>query len=213
MDERSKLTSSYCILQYLMTFHSPLRSSPPVPIYTLVMGFAPKHAIPLSNVTVFGGSVANCWLNSGKRHPERDRGLVDWDLILVMEPVTILGALMGAILNKVLPSTLLSVLLVILLSATAGNTIGKARKMWRKEEEAIRTKSSVTAMAGNLKADKSSEGGDVEMARTTTPSPLLPMDDNEIDIEDDEEDVDATSSLLTKEEKVRPSEEQRTGGA
>ncbi|GMH57278.1 hypothetical protein TrRE_jg11101, partial [Triparma retinervis] len=57
-----------------------------VPIYTLVMGFSPKHAIPLSNVTVFGGSLANCYLNSGKRHPTRDRGLVDWDLIIVMEP-------------------------------------------------------------------------------------------------------------------------------
>ena len=59
-----------------------------VPIYCLVMGFSPKHAIPLSNITVFGGSVANTLLNARKRHPLADRPLVDWDLILVMEPLS-----------------------------------------------------------------------------------------------------------------------------
>ena len=39
-----------------------------VPIYILVMGFSPKHAIPLSNITVFGGSIANSILNVRKRH-------------------------------------------------------------------------------------------------------------------------------------------------
>ena len=44
-----------------------------VPIYILVMGFLPKHAIPLSNVTVFGGAVANTIINVRKRHPDADR--------------------------------------------------------------------------------------------------------------------------------------------
>jgi uncharacterized membrane protein YfcA len=34
-----------------------------VPIYILVMGFDAKHAIPLSNITVFGGALANTYLN------------------------------------------------------------------------------------------------------------------------------------------------------
>ena len=59
-----------------------------VPIYILVMEFSPKHAIPLSNITVFGGAVANTLLNTRKRHPLADRPLVDWDLILVMEPLS-----------------------------------------------------------------------------------------------------------------------------
>jgi hypothetical protein len=44
-----------------------------VPIYILVLGFLPKHAIPLSNVTVFGGAIANTWFNVKKRHPSADR--------------------------------------------------------------------------------------------------------------------------------------------
>jgi len=46
-----------------------------VPIYILVMGFSPKHAIPLSNITVLGGALANMWLNLNKRHPMADRPL------------------------------------------------------------------------------------------------------------------------------------------
>jgi len=107
-----------------------------VPIYILVMRFSPKHAIPLSNITVFGGSIANTLLNSKKRHPLADRPLVDWDLILVMEPLTIAGALLGAFLNKILPEELLTILLVVLLSFTAYNTLKKAVKMYKLETAA-----------------------------------------------------------------------------
>ena len=94
-----------------------------VPIYILVFGFSPKHAIPLSNVTVFGGAIANTIYTSDKRHPLADRPLVDWDLILVMEPLTIAGTLVGAFLNKVLDEQLFVALLVILLGYTACVTI------------------------------------------------------------------------------------------
>lgn len=72
-----------------------------VPLYILVLGFHPKHAIPLSNITIFGGAITNTVLNLSKRHPDADRPLVDWDLILVMEPLTIGGALVGSFINKV----------------------------------------------------------------------------------------------------------------
>lgn len=72
-----------------------------VPLYILVLQFHPKHAIPLSNITIFGGAITNTVLNMSKRHPDADRPLVDWDLILVMEPLTIGGALIGSFINKV----------------------------------------------------------------------------------------------------------------
>lgn len=72
-----------------------------VPLYILVLQFHPKHAIPLSNITIFGGAITNTVLNLSKRHPDADRPLVDWDLILVMEPLTIGGALVGSFINKV----------------------------------------------------------------------------------------------------------------
>ncbi|KAL3816918.1 hypothetical protein ACHAXA_009113 [Cyclostephanos tholiformis] len=108
-----------------------------VPIYILIMKFTPKYAIPLSNVTVLGGAIANTLLSVKKRHPLVDRPLVDWDLILVMEPLTIAGALMGAFLNKLLPEAILVVLLVALLSFTAYETLKKAIRMYRAETKAL----------------------------------------------------------------------------
>ena len=62
-----------------------------VPLLILVFGFSPKHAIPLSNFCIVGSSITNMWMNLEKRHPLVDRPLVDWDLILVMEPLTMAG--------------------------------------------------------------------------------------------------------------------------
>mmetsp|Transcript_60 Transcript_60/g.118 ORF Transcript_60/g.118 Transcript_60/m.118 type:complete len:577 (-) Transcript_60:10-1740(-) len=109
-----------------------------VPIYILIFGFLPKHAIPLSNVAVFGGAIANTMRNSRKRHPVVDRPLIDWDLIVVMEPPTLAGALIGANLNKMLPETIIAIMLVILLALTSYFTLEKARKMHQKETEEIK---------------------------------------------------------------------------
>ncbi len=108
-----------------------------VPVYILIMGFLPKHAIPLSNVTVLGGAVASTLRNIRKRHPTADRPLIDWDLIVAMEPPTVAGALIGANLNKILPEAVIAVMLALLLSFTAYITLKKALKMHRKETEMI----------------------------------------------------------------------------
>lgn len=142
-----------------------------VPIYSLVFGFSAKHAIPLSNITVLGGAVANTVLNTPKRHPLADRPLVDWDLILVMEPLTIAGALIGAFLNKLLPESVLTVMLVILLSFTAYTSLTKAIKMYKIESKHLREQ--------GIREDGTKESELTRLAH-----------------KDEEEDVDADQSLL-----------------
>lgn len=132
-----------------------------VPIYILVMGFSPKHAIPLSNITVFGGAMANTYLNAKKRHPLADRPLVDWDLILVMEPLTIAGALMGAFMNKLLREEVLAVMLVLLLSFTANNTLKKATKMYKAESRQLKA-ASTSFDAGESELTTMAAEGDEE---------------------------------------------------
>jgi uncharacterized membrane protein YfcA len=63
-----------------------------VPLLIIIFGFNPKYAIPLSNITILGSSITNVILNLPKRHPDADRPLIDWDLILLMEPITMAGA-------------------------------------------------------------------------------------------------------------------------
>lgn len=105
-----------------------------LPIYILILEFPVKHAIPLTSVTVLGGAIANNLLNARKVHPHHPwRGIVDWDLLLQLEPMTIAGTLVGAILNDLLPDLVLIVLLLVLLSATAYKTLAKAQALHDKE--------------------------------------------------------------------------------
>lgn len=68
-------------------------------------GFPTNTAVALSNITIVGGAISNFLFNVGRRHAFFDRPLIDWNIILAMEPATILGALLGGYLNKVRPAT------------------------------------------------------------------------------------------------------------
>jgi len=111
-----------------------------VPTYIFVLGFEPKYAIPLSNCTILGSSLSNLVLNVNKRHPFADRPLIDWDMILMMEPLTIAGALVGTFINVLLPPWVITVMLVILLVLTARKTLNKGIKKYKAESAVLEAK-------------------------------------------------------------------------
>eukprot|EP00466_Bigelowiella_natans_P016887 jgi/Bigna1/80325/fgenesh1_pg.70_\ len=117
-----------------------------VPLYTLVLGVG-RAAVPLSNATIFGASIVNLVLYGRERHPIAQRPLVDWDLILAMEPMTIVGALVGSYLNKVLPSWFTSICLTTVLTLTTYRMIAKANKVHSRELQSL--KAAVRANAEN----------------------------------------------------------------
>jgi hypothetical protein len=108
-----------------------------VPIYIIVLGLSPRFAIPLGSVTVLGGSLAGLLLNLKRRHPLADRPVIDWDLVLVMEPLVLVGALIGAIFHRVVSEKILTVLLVMLLGVIAHTTLAKAKRMFNAEKRYI----------------------------------------------------------------------------
>jgi hypothetical protein len=108
-----------------------------IPIFIIVNGLSPRYAIPLGSVTVFGGSLAGLLLNLRRRHPLADRPIIDWDLILVMEPVVLVGAIIGGILHRIVSEKILTVLLVLLLSVVAHTTLAKAKRMYDAETRYI----------------------------------------------------------------------------
>ena len=78
-----------------------------VVLYSYVGGFMPSAAVALSNVTILGGAVANFCILSRRRRGDSGSSdssrppLINWDLCLLMEPCTMLGALLGSNLNRV----------------------------------------------------------------------------------------------------------------
>jgi uncharacterized membrane protein YfcA len=108
-----------------------------VPLYILVFEFGPKHAVALSNFSILSTSMTNMIINLPKRHPFADRPLVDWDLILVMEPLTMGGAVVGAMLSKLLPDWILVLSLVVLLGFTTQTTLEKGFKQYKEESKSF----------------------------------------------------------------------------
>lgn len=108
-----------------------------VPLYASVLGFPAKYAVALSNFTIVGGAVANLFFNITRRHSFKPKPLIDWDLILVMEPSTILGAVIGGYLNKVSPAWLAALLLALLITAITWKLATRASITWRRESEAL----------------------------------------------------------------------------
>ena len=63
--------------------------------------FSTGASVGLSNITILGGAISNLLFNAPRRHSMKHAPLIDWDLIMVMEPLTILGTILGGYLNKV----------------------------------------------------------------------------------------------------------------
>ncbi|KAG2514196.1 hypothetical protein BBO99_00008651 [Phytophthora kernoviae] len=67
-----------------------------VPLYIMLMGMSSHEAVPLSKATIFGGAIASFLLNIRKRHPlVRSRPLIDYETILLMEPMTLAGTIIA----------------------------------------------------------------------------------------------------------------------
>lgn len=118
-----------------------------VPTYIFVLGFDPKYAIPLSNCTILGSSISNLILNVNKRHPFADRPLIDWDIMLMMEPLTVAGALVGTLINVISPPWLITIMLVILLVSAAYRTLGKGVRKFK--EESLKMEQAAIRMDSN----------------------------------------------------------------
>jgi uncharacterized membrane protein YfcA len=120
-----------------------------VPLLTVIGGFATTNAVAMSNVTVFGGAVANLLLNLRRPYARSVRALprtallasgvttppplIDWSLILMMEPSTLVGALAGGYVHELLPTWLLLTLLSGLLLFLAWQLTQKAAMTYAAE--------------------------------------------------------------------------------
>jgi uncharacterized membrane protein YfcA len=104
-----------------------------VPMYLAIGKFSPRHGIPLSKATIWGGAVTNNYFNVQKRHPDCNRPLIDYNICMVMEPVLLLGTIIGVFFNAISPGWLITILLVLTLTYTTYRTTIKALETYEKE--------------------------------------------------------------------------------
>lgn len=112
-----------------------------VPAYIILMALSSHEAVPLSKATIFGGAIASFILNVRKRHPlVRSRPIIDYETVLLMEPMTLAGTIIGVNMNAVFPEWLITVCIVWLLTKTALRTFSKGKKIWNEETAADKKK-------------------------------------------------------------------------
>lgn len=103
-----------------------------VSLYMLFLNFRPRHAVALSNFTILGGALANTLVNLLQRD-ENGQSMIDWNIIVMMEPATIAGTIVGSFLSKYLADFVLMVFLILVLAALSFRTLDKGLEMFNHE--------------------------------------------------------------------------------
>jgi len=78
--------------------------------------------------------VANFLQMVRKKQPNRNKPLIDYNLAMLLQPLSLFGTIVGVMLNIIFPSWLLLLLLVIVLFITMQRTIVIGYRMWKQEK-------------------------------------------------------------------------------
>eukprot|EP00029_Vermamoeba_vermiformis_P009249 TRINITY_DN4554_c0_g1_i1.p1 TRINITY_DN4554_c0_g1~~TRINITY_DN4554_c0_g1_i1.p1 ORF type:complete len:560 (-),score=125.80 TRINITY_DN4554_c0_g1_i1:35-1648(-) len=112
-----------------------LGSSVFISLLIFVGKFDTDEASPLSQAIIFGISLLSYLLQIKRRHPVKNRPLVDYKLALIITPMVLLGTTLGAVLNQLMPQWFIAIVLVLVLTITLVHIIRVARRMVVEEKK------------------------------------------------------------------------------
>jgi len=142
-----------------------------VPLLVIVIGFATKEAVAISQGCIVGAAIAHLILNAPKKHPLLNIPVIDYAALLVLEPMLLTGSLFGVMLNGMLPSVVILYILILVLSLGAYKTSRRALKISRSEKsqsmndlKALATATPDVATNVEMVDAVVAEAGDVETA-------------------------------------------------
>ncbi|KAK7384923.1 hypothetical protein VNO78_30626 [Psophocarpus tetragonolobus] len=125
-----------------------------VPMLIVIIGFDPKSAVAISKCMVTGAAFSALFYCMKQKHPTLDEPVIDYDLMLLMQPMLLLGISIGVILSVVLADWMVTVLLIILCTGTSIRAFFKGAKTWKKEtkmkQKTIKLSESTATSSGEL---------------------------------------------------------------
>lgn len=128
-----------------------------VPILTIFLDYSLKRATPISNVIIVGGGLANNAFNIVRAHPRRaDKTAIDYDLVIVMVPMVMAGAVTGVFLSTILPAYAVGILMVGVLAFCGYKSVLKGMNMRKKEQAAKAAKAPPKVLADSVAAPSGS---------------------------------------------------------
>ncbi|PON76505.1 Transmembrane protein TauE-like [Parasponia andersonii] len=72
-----------------------------VPMLRLIIGFDPKSATAMSKCMIMGAAISTVYYNLKRRHPTLDIPIMDYDLLLLIQPMVMLGISIGVAFSVV----------------------------------------------------------------------------------------------------------------
>ncbi|BBN17597.1 uncharacterized protein MPTK1_7g15610 [Marchantia polymorpha subsp. ruderalis] len=107
-----------------------------VPLFNLMLQFDPKTSAALSNFMILGGSIVNLFINLQQHHPvHKHKPVIDFDVLLLMQPNMLLGISVGVILNVVFPAWLITASLAVVLGYMTVHSFSGGAKRWKRETQ------------------------------------------------------------------------------
>ncbi|XP_074333934.1 sulfite exporter TauE/SafE family protein 3-like [Apium graveolens] len=104
-----------------------------IPMLTLIIGFDPKSATAISKCMIMGAAVSTVYYNLKLRHPTIDMPIIDYDLVLLINPMQMLGISIGVSLNVIFADWMVTVLLIVILLVISTKAFFRGVETWKGE--------------------------------------------------------------------------------
>ncbi|XP_061336534.1 sulfite exporter TauE/SafE family protein 3-like [Gastrolobium bilobum] len=134
-----------------------------VPMLILIIGFDPKSATAISKCMIMGAAISTVFFNLKLKHPTLDRPIIDYDLVLLIQPIILLGISIGVVLSVMFADWMITVLLIILFIGTSIKAFFKGVETWKKEtiikEETVKLLESTASCSGEEEYKCLPDGG------------------------------------------------------
>lgn len=106
-----------------------------VPLLLIFSNLQGGLAVPLSQSMIFCSSFVNVLFFASQRHPVlRENAKIDYDCVVLLEPMLCLGVTLGVMVHQFSPAWLN----ILLLSATLGSALWRtAKKGWKQRQEEL----------------------------------------------------------------------------
>ncbi|XP_038898073.1 sulfite exporter TauE/SafE family protein 3-like isoform X1 [Benincasa hispida] len=104
-----------------------------LPMLNLILGFDAKSSTAMSKCMIMGAAVSTVYYNLKLRHPFFDVPMIDYDLVLIVQPMLLLGISIGVIFNVIFADWMVTILLIVLFLLISTKAFMRGVKTWDKE--------------------------------------------------------------------------------
>ncbi|KAM7490381.1 hypothetical protein LguiA_033302 [Lonicera macranthoides] len=104
-----------------------------VPMLTLIIRFDAKSATALSKCMITSAAISTVYYNLKLRHPTIDIPIIDYDLVLLVQPMVMMGISFGVSFNVIFADWMVTILLIVLFLVISTKTFFKGVEIWKKE--------------------------------------------------------------------------------